>query len=241
MNQHRAIAPLLLLLFPILVISLLAFRSSPSQVSASQPEPTPTINRLAAPTMPPEPGQADEGSQHFWLHCLPCHGDRGQGLTDEFRMLYPEEDRNCWDRGCHGPSPYQNGWHLPDFVPALIGDQLLKQYGSAGGLFAFIRTSMPFQDPGSLTDEQYYAITAFLIRENGLLDLTGPVDASNADALLFPGQPQAQPPTSTPAASPTEEEDGQNGALLPVLIILLAASLLAGLYFGLRAMQRRNR
>src|SRR5215467_8930723 len=50
---------------------------------------TPTIDRLAEPTLPAQPSQADYGSQVYWLNCSPCHGDRGQGLTDEFRQQYP--------------------------------------------------------------------------------------------------------------------------------------------------------
>src|SRR5512145_1765717 len=46
----------------------------------------PTPDRLAEPTLPAEPSQADKGAQVYWLACLPCHGDRGQGLTEEFKQ-----------------------------------------------------------------------------------------------------------------------------------------------------------
>jgi hypothetical protein len=92
---------------------------------------TPTPDRLARPTLPAEPSQADKGAQVYWLTCLPCHGDRGQGLTAEFMETYPVEDRNCWESGCHGKRPYENGFTLPTTVPALIGEGTLRRINNA--------------------------------------------------------------------------------------------------------------
>src|SRR3990170_3605718 len=94
------------------VLASILFRNT---VLAQQPTPTP--DRLAEPTLPASPSQADRGAQVYWLSCLPCHGDYGQGLTDEFRAAYPPEDRNCWDAGCHGARPYDNGFKLPARTP----------------------------------------------------------------------------------------------------------------------------
>ncbi len=81
---------------------------------------TPTPDRLAAPPTVASPNQADDGAQLYWQHCQPCHGDRGQGLTDEWRAQYPPEDQNCWKSRCHGQSPYEHGFILPTQVPALV-------------------------------------------------------------------------------------------------------------------------
>lgn len=146
---------------------------------------TPTPDRLAKPTLPSQFSQADLGAQEYWLHCLPCHGDKGQGLTDEFRLLYPVEEQNCWESGCHGLRPYENGWRLPEQVPPIIGDQLLSRFVNAAGLFAFIQSAMPFQDPGSLEDDLYYQLVAFLARENNLLGGDIQIDSTNAEELTF--------------------------------------------------------
>jgi cytochrome c len=130
--------------------------------------PTPTVDRLAAPPTVENPGQADEGAQLYWLNCQPCHGDRGQGLTDEWRAQYPPEDQNCWGRGCHGERPYENGFTLPQQVPAVIGEGSLTRFQTAGQLYDFVRAAMPYQAPGSLSDEEYLAITAFLARAQGM-------------------------------------------------------------------------
>lgn len=135
-------------------------QSPPSQI-------TPTPDRLAKPTLPADPSQADLGAQLYWLHCMACHGDRGQGLTDEFRALYPPEDQNCWNSGCHGARPYEGGWTLPETVPRIDDPALLDKYGSAEGLFSFVRSAMPRQARGSLDHESYARIVAFLLRAMG--------------------------------------------------------------------------
>ena len=139
--------------------------------------PTPTPDRLARPTLPASPSQADYGAQEYWFQCLPCHGDRGQGLTDEFRLLYPPEEQNCWESGCHGIKFYENGWAIPRNVPALIGPEALQKFPNAFILQAYIKASMPFQWPGSLDDETAWQLTAFLLRENGLWDARQPLNS----------------------------------------------------------------
>ncbi len=196
-------APLLLrvLLFPLgiaLVFTALLFQGgtalSPQQVAA-----TPTPDRLAKPTLPAVVTQADTGAQVFWLYCLACHGDRGQGLTAEFRQTYPPDHQNCWSSGCHGTTPYRNGFILPATVPALIGAGALDKFANAAALYGFISSAMPFQAPGTLSSQQYYQIIAFLLRQNGLWDGEGTIDASNAARILI--SPAAGSPV--PAASPS--------------------------------------
>jgi hypothetical protein len=131
---------------------------------------TPTIDRLASPPTVFPPTQADNGAQLFWLYCQPCHGDQGQGLTDEWRSQYPEDHQNCWLGGCHGKSPYPEGFALPTSVPAVIGEGSLFRFGTMGQVFQYIRAEMPFEHPGVLTDEEYLAITAFLARAHSAGD-----------------------------------------------------------------------
>jgi cytochrome c len=184
---------------------------------ALQITPMPTLDRLAEPTLPASPSQADYGAQLYWLHCLPCHGDKGQGLTDEFRETYPPEDNNCWARGCHGNDPYENGFTLPTTVPSLIGSNALTKFPKVSNLYGFIQAAMPFEYPGTLTEEEYWQITLFLLRENGI-EYSGESDASNADQILLPW---AQPtPTSTPVP-PSLSSFGATGWALFAIIFLL--------------------
>lgn len=162
-------------------------------------QPTPTIDRLAAPPTVPSPTQADEGAYLYWLNCQPCHGDRGQGLTDEWRAQYPEEDQYCWNSGCHGERPYEEGFTLPKLVPAVTGENSLSQFQTLGQLYAYIRVAMPYEYPGVLPDEEYLAITAFLAREHKVWNGTPLTDKNVYDMRLQPM------PTPRPSPMPTPQ------------------------------------
>jgi mono/diheme cytochrome c family protein len=185
----------------VILLVLAAVPLTTPVASAGGLTPTPTVDRLAAPPTVAFPNQADEGAQLYWLHCQPCHGDRAQGLTDEWRAQYPPEDRNCWDSGCHGQRPYENGFKLPTAVPALVGPGTLTRYPTAAELYAFVSNAMPYQAPGSLRAEEYWAITAFLLRAHGLPDAALPVaDAAEAAAIPL-GTPSPPDATTTPAVA----------------------------------------
>jgi hypothetical protein len=158
----------------------------------------PTPDRLAQPTLPASPSQADQGAQVYWLACLPCHGDRGQGLTEEFKQTYPEEDRNCWNSGCHGARPYENGFTLPPSIPPVIGSGTLQKFPNATILRSYIFATMPWWKPASLTQEESWQVTAFLLRENKLWNAHDDLTAANADLILV-GAPVA---TATPQPLP---------------------------------------
>ena len=168
-----------------LLLAALLFEAVPA--SPAEQLATPTLDpfeRLAKPTVAANPSQADLGAQDYWLHCLPCHGDRGQGLTLEFRETYPPDEVNCWQSGCHGPSPYENGFTLPKEVPALIGQNSLQKFPNAAALQSYIHVTMPFWKPGSLPKEDVWRITAFLLRENGLWDARSELNESNAGLVV---------------------------------------------------------
>lgn len=172
----------------------------------------PTPDRLAEPTLPPSPSQADYGAQVYWLSCMPCHGDRGQGLTDEFRETYPPEEQYCWERGCHGANPYESGFSLPMFIPGVIGPDTISKFADAAQLNSYIRAAMPFWDPGSLTEEDAWRVTAFILRENGLWKAAGELDASNAGEVRIP--------PGTPTLLPTagQVQGGEGDGMAPWLI-----------------------
>ncbi len=129
----------------------------------------------------------------YWLNCQPCHGDRGQGLTDEWRAQYPPEDQNCWDSGCHGRSPYEGGFKLPKIVPALIGPQALARFDTAQSLHSFISGNMPFQAPASLNGEEYWQLTAYLLRANGVEWGDQTLDAAPVPEVRLRSEPPADP------------------------------------------------
>ncbi len=182
----------------------------------------PTPDRLAQPTLPAQPSQADRGAQVYWLSCLPCHGDKGQGLTQEFIETYPEEDHNCWASGCHGKNPYESGFTIPRTIPAVIGEGALQKFGNAAALRAYIKAAMPYWKPGSLTDEEAWQATAFLLRENGLWDARADLTSENAAEILL--APSATPTPIVVQSSPRAFRGASAAfAALASLILILAS------------------
>ena len=214
-----AVGGLWLSLFPIV---------NPAQAqSTAQPAPTrtPFFNPTATP-----PTQGGNGANTFQVYCMPCHGDLGQGLTDEFRnRQYPPEDVNCWKSGCHGARPYDNGFTLPITIPRLIGPGALSKFQTAQTLYGFIKGAMPFNAPGSLTDTQYLNLTAYLLEENQLLPKGTRLDVNTLTAVNLAGAP-ATP--DRPAAP-----DGEAGGLWVGLIIFVGVATV----LSLLTRPRRNR
>ena len=77
--------------------------------------------RVLNQLLPASPQPRDFGQQVYYLNCMPCHGDVGQGLTDEWRDVREEEHRDCWVSGCHGGRAGDEGFPVPHTVPMVIG------------------------------------------------------------------------------------------------------------------------
>jgi hypothetical protein len=139
-------------------------------VAYNSPDGTPTPDRLATPVMPEAPTQVDVGRNLYYYHCMPCHGDQGQGLTDEWRQVWVQDHQNCWGRGCHSGRSDEEGFFIPRYVPPVSGSpQALNPFHTAQDLFAFLRRTQPPQRPGALSDVEYWELTAFLLHENDRL------------------------------------------------------------------------
>jgi hypothetical protein len=135
---------------------------------ASQMEMEIEGDRLAEPELPESPTEVDIGRNLYYFHCMPCHGDRGQGLTDEFREIWVEDHQNCWGRGCHAARSELDAFPIPRTVPAVIGSPYaLAAFQTADDLFVFLRETQPPQRAGALADSEYWALTSFLLHENG--------------------------------------------------------------------------
>lgn len=168
--------------------------AAPSPVA---PTHTPGMSFPALFTPPPTvypPTQADAGAQTYFYICLVCHGDKGQGLTEWRKELSPP-DNNCWQSKCHSPNHEDFGFTFPRDVPALKNPSMLLTFQNALNLHDFIKRTMPFQYPGSLTDEQYWQLTAYLIKMNGIDPGPQPLNSANAVAVSL-----LKSSTSPPAA-----------------------------------------
>jgi hypothetical protein len=147
----------------LIFVSLFSLRVQPAL--AQDPIPTPTYDPLAQPELPENPTDLEMGRYLFWRHCMPCHGDVGQGLTDEFRTIW-EDHANCWDRGCHGNRREDEGFPIPTIIPAIVTEYHLLQFTSENELFEFLKATHPPQYPGYLKDEEYHDIVKILFSMN---------------------------------------------------------------------------
>ena len=106
--------------------------------------------------LPPGSGKAADGSKIFAEKCVACHGEGGKGGS-AIRLI-------------GGPPK-----------ATLDGGKTIANYWPyATTVFDFIRRSMPFTQPRSLTDQEVYALTAYLLAENKLI---GEGDEMNATTL----------------------------------------------------------
>lgn len=221
--QKKTFLKLVFLPFGIaLLIAGLFFDPGIADSLEAQVDVTPTVDRLAEPTLPAVPSQADHGAQVYWLSCMPCHGDQGQGLTDEFRATYPPEEEYCWESGCHGANPYESGFTLPKQIPAVIGQQTLAKFTDAAQLHAYIRAAMPFWKPGSLTEEESWRVTAFILQQNDLWNASTELSASNAADVKIP-RGAFLTPIATPQQTGGQERNGIAiwGILTGVVVLIV--------------------
>ncbi len=165
---------------------------SPQPAMRAMDSPSPRSNIVLANAS----DQAVRGAEVYAMRCITCHGDRGQGLTLEWRLTWDEEHQNCAKPKCHGRDNPE-GFYLPNmYAPAIVGPGTLSKFTTARDLFAFIHTAMPFQEPGILPQEDYWALTAYLLRQNGITLPGAEVGEDNASAILL--HPTAAPATPGP-------------------------------------------
>lgn len=163
-----------LLLAAAAVLLCVFLPAASSSAQGLEPTPNPAL-RLATPVIPENPTQADRGRMLYWYHCMPCHGDQGQGLTDEWREVWVEDHQNCWARGCHTGRPGDEGFPIPRLVPAVIGSpESLAPFAGAADLAAYLHTAHPPQRPGALDIEDCQALAAFLVEANSPRQPTPP-------------------------------------------------------------------
>lgn len=150
--------------------------------SPPTPIPQPIADPLAIPVLSESPTQVERGEASYYYNCMPCHGDQGQGLTDEFREIWVEDHQNCWAVGCHGGRTSDEGFPIPRTVPPVTGIRVSLQ--SAEYLFKYLKETHPPQRPGVLEENDYWDLTGWILYKNGL---------QAADAYAGPAHNQKNP------------------------------------------------
>jgi len=115
--------------------------------------------------LPAGSGTAVQGAPIFAQKCSACHGDKGTG--GEATMVTAGPTRATLD----------GGKTIANFWPY------------ATTIFDFVRRAMPANAPKSLTNEEVYALTAYLLSLNKLI---GETDVINAQTLPKVKMPNAE-------------------------------------------------
>ena len=133
------------------------------------------------PVLPENPVQADYGEEPYYLVCMACHGDWGQGLTDEWRERgFGDEAANCWQSQCHGSNHPEWGFKLIKSIPPVLGYGSMTRLSTAGELFNVIYETMPWWNPGSMNEEDAWSMAAYLMRARGEIHADTALNAGNA-------------------------------------------------------------
>ena len=225
------------------------YKSPLRQDTGQPPAPSPTYDPLAIPTLPVNPTQFDIGKNLYYYHCMPCHGDLGQGLTDAWRMVWEEDHRNCWGRGCHGGREKDEGFPIPTIVPAIIAPTGgLAKYPGLDTLVSYLHDTHPPQKPGKLKDDEYRALAIFLwvsnnrpLPEQSVAPLTDQTSPTPINTPLPPTLTVASPPIqtasiqqiagSTSLPSRTSTASSLNARLLGFAVVVLLVLLILVYYF----------
>lgn len=96
---------------------------------------------------------------------------------------------------CHGATGIDNpAVKLPG--PALVNDSLAKgkvktignYWPYATTIFDYIRRTMPYNAPGSLTNNEVYSVTAYLLNANRLIKAAAVINAKTLPEVKMPAQ-----------------------------------------------------
>jgi S-disulfanyl-L-cysteine oxidoreductase SoxD len=123
--------------------------------------------------LPAGSGTCDQGAPVFAQQCSACHGEGGKGATTT-------------TSGAPAAPPV-----VSDVKRNGIDDTTLtiaNYWPYATTLFDYIRRSMPWTMPRSLTDDQVYALTAYILAQNKLIDEKQVINAQTLPKVQMPNR-----------------------------------------------------
>ncbi len=116
--------------------------------------------------LPPGKGTVAQGAAVYAAKCQACHGEKGEGRPN--------------DRLVGGA-----GTIAPDKAP-------VKTVGSywpyPTTLFDYVRRAMPWDRPKSLTDDEVYAVAAYILNLNGIIGTDEVLDAQSLPKVKMPNR-----------------------------------------------------
>src|SRR5437660_78782 len=119
------------------------------------------------PASPPGGGTAVEGARVFGENCTPCHGEGGKGSPLAPAPLF-------------GGAPLTSGIETPKTIGNFFGYSTI--------VFDFVRRAMPFSQPRTLTGDEVYAATAYLLWLNKIIGENDVMDARTLPQVKMPNR-----------------------------------------------------
>ena len=115
--------------------------------------------------LPEGSGTAAQGKPVYDMYCAACHGLEGEGtLANKLVGGRGTLDTDAPDKTVGSYWPY------------------------ATTVFNYIRRSMPYTAPMSLTNEEYYAITAFILNKNDIIAAETVLDKNSLPEVRMPNR-----------------------------------------------------
>ena len=112
---------------------------------------------------PPGSGTARQGKEVYDRNCAVCHGPNGEGTSGNTIIV-------GGDMQSEGPPLRTVGSYWPH----------------ASTLFDFIRRAMPAIAPKSLTNQQGYQVTAYVLYMNNIIAQDTEIDATSLNDIEMP-------------------------------------------------------
>jgi cytochrome c len=116
--------------------------------------------------LPAGKGTVAQGKQVYEAKCLACHGDDAKGGS------------------VYGPMVGGIGSFTTNTRVLTPG----SMYPYAPILFDYIRRAMPMNEPQTLTNDEVYAVSAYLLNLNGLVPADAVMDAASLAAVKMPNR-----------------------------------------------------
>jgi len=120
--------------------------------------------------LPPGRGTVADGARLYQAQCANCHGAAGEGMGGVYPALVGREPREGF--GFAGN-------------PKLV-HTIGNYWAHATALVDYIRRAMPLTAPGSLTNDEVYALSAYLLALNELLPMDAALDSAGVMAIRMP-------------------------------------------------------
>jgi cytochrome c len=123
--------------------------------------------------LPEGKGSARAGADIYRAQCAACHGANGEGMAPVFPALIGRDPRGESFDFASDPS-----------IPRTIGNY----WSHATTLYDYIRRAMPLYTPGSLSADETYAVTAYLLAANRVIPDSAVLDAAALRAVKMPAR-----------------------------------------------------